>query len=374
MGDRAPRARTASKPVTPRSSPTTSTASCETSEPARPRRAWPTLQDYNTYDCLSTLRLRDWLLERADEAGVRDQIVPRIKDVQGEELSDEDPVFVALMAKSGPKQRIERTPEEQAYAMLATAHRLLPPRAQAVLVGALRAASATRSTSGPTPGTCSSSSRPRSSQDWAVPDGQATNARRVLRLTGDWAPGSKTALGRPGRLPDPEPARVVRPGRCAVRRGRERRASSTRRRRPACRAADREPQAGRDVHRLPGRAGPRHAAEDRQDSKRRSRRSAQPQPPRRRCLDRAALDILARRTPRLMAAAPCPPRGVDGRERRRGTHRDGRTPTSRSRARREPARPTPAHTSSRSSSRSTTGGSASSRSHTPSWRTCSPAS
>lgn len=67
------------------------------------------LADYNTYDCLSTLRLRDWLLERAEEAGVRDQIVPRIKDVQGDELSEQDPVFVDLMAKSGPIQRLKRT-------------------------------------------------------------------------------------------------------------------------------------------------------------------------------------------------------------------------------------------------------------------------
>ncbi|WP_148612640.1 TM0106 family RecB-like putative nuclease [Nocardioides rubriscoriae] len=152
------------------------------------------LADYNEYDCLSTLRLRDWLLERADEAGVRDQIVPRIKDVQGEELSERDPVFLALMAKSGPEQRIKRAPEEQTYAMLATSldyyrrerkqywwehferlSHLVDDWSDARDVFIVESAEVV--------------------SDWAVPGGKATNARRVLRLVGDWTPGSKTASG-----------------------------------------------------------------------------------------------------------------------------------------------------------------------------------
>ena len=148
------------------------------------------LADYNEYDCLSTLRLRDWLLERADEAGVRDRIVPRIKDIQGEELSEEDPVFLALMAKSGPEQRSRRTPEEQAYAMLATAldyyrrerkqywwehferlGHLIDDWSHSRDVFVVESAEIV--------------------QDWAVPEGRATNARRVLQLVGDWTPGSR---------------------------------------------------------------------------------------------------------------------------------------------------------------------------------------
>ncbi len=163
------------------------------------------LADYNEYDCLSTLRLRDWLLERADEAGVRDQIVPRIKDVQGEELSEEDPVFLALMAKSGPEQRSKRTPEEQAYAMLATSldyyrrerkqywwehferlGHLVDDWSDARDVFVVESAEIV--------------------QHWAVPEGRGTNARRVVRLVGDWTPGSKANSGAQVVYPTPAPS------------------------------------------------------------------------------------------------------------------------------------------------------------------------
>ena len=165
------------------------------------------LEDYNEYDCLSTLRLRDWLLELAEEAGVRDLIVPRVKDVQGEELSENDPVFVELMAKSGPVQRSQRSPEEQAFAMLATAidyyrrerkqfwwehfERLQHPIddcAETRDVFLVESAKVI--------------------QDWIVPGGKAKNARRVLRLAGDWGAGSKPASGAQVVYPSPCPPRV----------------------------------------------------------------------------------------------------------------------------------------------------------------------
>lgn len=152
------------------------------------------LADYNEYDCLSTLRLRDWLLQRAVDAGVADQIVPRIKDVQGDELSDGDPVFRALMAKAGPDLANRRTPEEQAYAMLATAldyyrreqkqfwwqhferlGHLVDTWSHSRDVFLVESADVLH--------------------DWAVPGGRARNCRRVTRLTGEWTPGSKPASG-----------------------------------------------------------------------------------------------------------------------------------------------------------------------------------
>ncbi|GAA1915381.1 TM0106 family RecB-like putative nuclease [Nocardioides marmoribigeumensis] len=149
------------------------------------------LADYNEYDCLSTLRLRDWLLQRADEAGVRDQIVPRIKDIQGEELvAGGDPLFVDLMARSGPELPAKRTPEEQVYAMLATAlgyhqreskqqwwehfERLSNPLSEwqsARDVFIVESAEVV--------------------EDWTLPGGTAKNERRIVRLVGDWMPGSK---------------------------------------------------------------------------------------------------------------------------------------------------------------------------------------
>ena len=46
------------------------------SEPAKAEAQLADLQDYNTYDCLSTLRLRDWLLDRADEAASATRSTP----------------------------------------------------------------------------------------------------------------------------------------------------------------------------------------------------------------------------------------------------------------------------------------------------------
>ncbi|MUN62873.1 TM0106 family RecB-like putative nuclease [Kocuria sediminis] len=159
-------------------------------DPAAAEARLVSLADYNRYDCLSTLRLRDWLLERAVEAGVDDQIVPRIKNIQGEELSDEDPLFLTLMAKSGPVQRHRRTPEEQAFAVLATSldyyrreHKpywwehyerlghMVDDWHDYRDVYVVESATII--------------------EDWADPGGRSRNARRVLRLVGDWTPGSK---------------------------------------------------------------------------------------------------------------------------------------------------------------------------------------
>jgi uncharacterized protein len=159
-------------------------------DPTSANECLTALEDYNEYDCLSTLRLRDWLLDRAVEAGVRELIGPRIKDERGEELSEDHPLFVALMDKSGPELRTKRTAYEQAYAMLATSldyyrrerkqfwwehfERLNHPindwlDARDVFI--VESAEVV--------------------QDWEVPEGRPTNARRVTRLTGDWAAGSK---------------------------------------------------------------------------------------------------------------------------------------------------------------------------------------
>lgn len=161
------------------------------------------LADYNEYDCLSTLRLRDWLLERATEAGVRDQIGPRAIDEQGEELSEHDPLFITLMERSGPEHRLERTEEEQAYAMLATAldyyrreHKQFWWEHFERLGHPVSEWAESRDVfvveSGQVVG------------DWAVPEGRARNARRTVELVGDWAPGSapsdqaKVAYATPG--------------------------------------------------------------------------------------------------------------------------------------------------------------------------------
>lgn len=169
------------------------------------------LADYNEYDCLSTLRLRDWLLDRATDLEVRDQIVSRVKDEKGEELSEHDPLFSALMEKSGPDQRLNRDPEEQAHAMLATSldyyrrerkqfwwehfERLGQPVADwsesrdIFIVESAEVAG-----------------------DWAVPEGgKAKNARRTVRLVGDWTPGSAKSAQVQVVYPIPAPPKSSGP-------------------------------------------------------------------------------------------------------------------------------------------------------------------
>ncbi len=160
------------------------------SEPREAAARLAALEDYNAYDCRSTLRLRDWLLERAVEAGVRDMIEPRALDHQGEQDSDQDPVFLELMARSGPARHADRTSEQQAHAMLAAAIDYYGRERKQFwwehydrLQHPVEDWSHTRDVFSVESVVVVS--------DWEVPDGRARNARRVLRLTGDWAPGSK---------------------------------------------------------------------------------------------------------------------------------------------------------------------------------------
>ncbi|MEX5255092.1 TM0106 family RecB-like putative nuclease [Kocuria arenosa] len=178
-------------------------------DPAAAEARLVSLADYNEYDCLSTLRLRDWLLERAAEVGVDTRSAPPKNDLV-EELSDEDPLFLALMAKSGPAQRHRRTPEEQAFAVLATSldyyrredkpywwehyerlGHMVEDWNDFRDVYVVESATIV--------------------EDWAVPGGRARNARRVLRLVGDWTPGSKADSKAQVIYPIPAPPRSAGP-------------------------------------------------------------------------------------------------------------------------------------------------------------------
>ncbi|WP_114201998.1 TM0106 family RecB-like putative nuclease [Janibacter anophelis] len=159
------------------------------SDPAEADWRLVSLADYNEYDCLSTLRLRDWLLDRATDLGVRDQIGARIKDEEGEELSEHDPLFIDLMAESGPTHRPERTPEEQAYAMLATALDYYRRESKQFWWAHFERLSHPVTDWSETRDVFVVASAEVVS-DWVKPEGRARNHRRVVRLVGDWAPGS----------------------------------------------------------------------------------------------------------------------------------------------------------------------------------------
>ncbi len=77
------------------------------------------IADYNEYDCISTLRLRDWLLQRAAEHGVA-LLGPQVKDAETTAPVDADPELVAtLTCDFVDLARAERTAEQQARAVLA---------------------------------------------------------------------------------------------------------------------------------------------------------------------------------------------------------------------------------------------------------------
>lgn len=77
------------------------------------------IKDYNHYDCRSTRKLRDWLLERAQEHAItyREPPAPREKT---KDPIDEDDTARALMAFAGD-ELAARSPEQQAVAMIAAA-------------------------------------------------------------------------------------------------------------------------------------------------------------------------------------------------------------------------------------------------------------
>lgn len=79
------------------------------------------LEDYNRFDCVSTLRLRDWLLRLAREQGIPVAPAAPARDEREEESDEADATVRALRALAGPEDRTQRSGDEQAYAMLASA-------------------------------------------------------------------------------------------------------------------------------------------------------------------------------------------------------------------------------------------------------------
>lgn len=78
------------------------------------------IADYNRYDCVSTLRLRDWLLDRAIDHGVAPHGVVVVEDSAADPVPEEPTSHAELIAfadsADGP-----RTPEQTAAALMAAA-------------------------------------------------------------------------------------------------------------------------------------------------------------------------------------------------------------------------------------------------------------
>jgi predicted RecB family nuclease len=150
------------------------------------------IADYNEYDCLSTLRLRDWLLARADEAGVPRAASRDLElDIPAREPS---PVYLALAAQVADAPPGDRTSDQTALALASAAidyHRREGKKFWQEHFDRLRNPadewSATRDVLIVEHATVA--------RDWALV-GRDRTLSRVLRIEGEPAPGSSLKLGQ----------------------------------------------------------------------------------------------------------------------------------------------------------------------------------
>ena len=293
------------------------------------------LADYNEYDCVSTLRLRDWLLGLAREAGVAARARARCSPSAEPARSTRPP----RSRRAAAARRAARRPDARRRPHGARARgrgdRLPRPRAEELLVGALlpRRAAA-RGVGGP-PRRARRRPRARVPQGWYREDQQRIDrrgaaARRIAPGRGQArAPTcSCSTTARPfaaeGRRP-----RLARDSPCGARGARRRLlvVETLRRRRDLVRAADRA-RARHSAARRPAEAR-------RSPSGRRSRGAGTPVGwPR---IPRSTCCGASRRARARGAARRCADHDYVGAV---VCSRDSTTPTSPCRARPAPARPT----------------------------------
>ena len=77
------------------------------------------IEQYNAYDCRSTLALRNWLLAQATEYGVQIGQVGEKKEAREDQPQDE--LTFALLDRIADTDREQRTPDQHALALVATA-------------------------------------------------------------------------------------------------------------------------------------------------------------------------------------------------------------------------------------------------------------
>ncbi len=169
------------------------------------------LADYNRYDCVSTRRLRDWLIGLARESGV----LPAPPDDPATRAYEPSPLSVALQAEAQRAQAEGR--DGRAYRVAAAAIDYYPREAKSFWIGHFQRLRE--------PVSIWESTRdvlrvdPPSSaveQDWAVDEGRRAQTR-LLRLRGEVAPGSTIGVGgrpfalysAPAPFDGPAPSRVI---------------------------------------------------------------------------------------------------------------------------------------------------------------------
>ena len=148
------------------------------------------IADYNRYDCVSTLRLRDWMLRLARESGIRPLDAASLADATELEPS---PLHDALTALAGDPLHPDRTADQTAAAFAAAAldyhrreHKTFWWGHFSRLIQPVEEWADTRDVL--------IADRVEVVRDW-FREGNHRVDRRQLRLHGVWAPGSSVSAG-----------------------------------------------------------------------------------------------------------------------------------------------------------------------------------
>ncbi|TQL02001.1 bifunctional RecB family nuclease/DEAD/DEAH box helicase [Cellulomonas sp. SLBN-39] len=156
------------------------------------------IADYNRYDCLSTLGLRDWLLARLAEQGhgpTRPVVLDPEAAARAAELAEPDPLEEALLAVAGPGpgEGVVRSPQRQAVALVAAALRYHQREDKPFWWGHYDRLSAHPSDWAERRNVLVVE-RGEVVEDWHVPVGKKV-PHRLLRLVGRLEPGSELRAG-----------------------------------------------------------------------------------------------------------------------------------------------------------------------------------
>ncbi|WP_167043341.1 bifunctional RecB family nuclease/DEAD/DEAH box helicase [Salinibacterium sp. ZJ454] len=150
------------------------------------------IASYNTYDCVSTLRLRDWLLARAAENAV-DLAVPAELPIPVP-LRDPDPVYVELTALLAEVPPAERSADHTALALASAAIDYHRREQKSFWWDHFTRLRAPVSDWADTRDVLVIDQPPVVVEDWHL-SGRQKLARRILSVTGTLAPGSKIGVG-----------------------------------------------------------------------------------------------------------------------------------------------------------------------------------
>ncbi|WP_156761066.1 TM0106 family RecB-like putative nuclease [Microbacterium karelineae] len=165
------------------------------------------LADYNRYDCVSTRRLRDWLVDRAREA----RVLPAAPDDRLTDTYEPSPRAMALTARADElaEARDEGEPassDEQALRLAAAAIDYYPREARSFWQAHFERLREPASLWGETKDVIVVDVRRSDvADDWHIPDGSRAERRRV-ELRGDLAPGTRLSAGSSPYALYPAPA------------------------------------------------------------------------------------------------------------------------------------------------------------------------